>query len=128
VKKKLMLKANCRNHWEMEGYAEDIKHKLDNKGRPELVFKLTSLNTKRGDDITHITPVKIVLKNKQIEYVLEFLKPMMLVLCEGNYQLGGNGKSVMACQRVTPCEPYITEIEYELAETEKREEAEPCRT
>lgn len=112
---KIKLKGNCRNHWEMEGYAENIQKKLSDKGQMELTFKLTSLHTKIGDKITHKTPIKVVLRNKQMEVVSTWLKPMMLVLCEGNYQLGKSGKAVMACQRVTPNEPYMVEDDYELA-------------
>lgn len=114
MKKLIQVKGNCRNDWTFEGYAEGIKQQTSKRGVPELVFKCTSFNTKMYDDITHATAIKVVLKGRQKEIVEKFLRPMMLVICEGNYQAGG----VMAGQRVTPSEPHMVDWEYEFLSEE----------
>ena len=114
------LKGNCRNNWIMEGYPECIAIKSDNN-RFELTFKLTNIHTPPNTNVHYYTPVKIVCKGTQARIVSEFLKPMMLVTCEGYFELGGNGKPAMACQRVLPSDPYMVDVEYKLTE-EKREE------
>jgi len=112
----LTVKGNCENSWRMEGYAECIKSQENKSGKQELTFKLTTVHTPPGTNKHHYTPIKVVLKENQARIVSAFLKPMMLVKCEGHYELGENGKAVMACQRCWPSDNYMVEVDYKLSE------------